>query len=78
MDPWSPPLLARAGILSRELRAKEDKVKIITADERLAEAREETEPEPITYTQVFSQLRHDVARRSGAHPPHPDNKDTAS
>lgn len=53
-------------------------MKIITADERLAEAREETELEPITYTQVFSQLRHDVARRSGAHPPHPDTKDTAS
>jgi hypothetical protein len=28
------------------------------------DVREETEPEPITYTQAFTQLRHDVARRA--------------
>jgi hypothetical protein len=37
------------------------------------DVREETEP--ITYTQVFTQLRDDVARRSGAHSPHHDKSE---
>jgi hypothetical protein len=41
-------------------------------------AYEETAPAPITYAQVFTELRHDVARRSGAHSPHHDEKETSS
>jgi hypothetical protein len=40
------------------------------------DVREETEPESITYTQVFDELRHDVARRAARTSPHPDEQET--
>jgi hypothetical protein len=34
------------------------------------DVREETEPERVTITQVFNELRHDVARRAARNSPH--------
>jgi hypothetical protein len=39
---------------------------------------EETEPERVTITQVFNELRHDVARRAARNSPHLDEKETSS
>ena len=41
------------------------------------DVREETEPERITYTQIFDELRCDVQqRRAARNSPHPNEKDT--
>jgi hypothetical protein len=41
------------------------------------DVREETEPERITYTQIFVELRCDVQqRRAARNSPHPNEKDT--
>ena len=43
------------------------------------DVREETEPERITYTQVFTELRCDVQQRRAARiSPHHDQKETSS
>jgi len=40
------------------------------------DVREETESEHITYTQVFTELRHKVAKRAARNSPHHDEKET--
>jgi hypothetical protein len=46
---------------------------------RALDVREETEPERITYTQVFTELRCDVQQRRAARiSPHHDQKETSS
>jgi hypothetical protein len=39
------------------------------------DVREETESEHITYTQVFTELRHNVAKRAARNSPHHDEKE---
>jgi hypothetical protein len=38
----------------------------------------DAQEEPITYTQVFTELRHDVARRAARNSPHHDKSETSN
>jgi len=66
--------MAKRKMLDEHLHPK----RFVQLELPLLDTRAEPEPKCVTYGQIFHKLRDDVARRSGAHSPHPDKEETAS